>query len=86
MNRITWREVQTTKSSQIAESLPLEVTSSGEVIGYLVRPEDAIVISDLHPAVRAQLKAREALARQGMPKPVPVVPKEDDFPEDDPED
>lgn len=52
----------------LKDIIPVEITLDGEVIGAFVDPNEIIYIGDLHPYVRNSLKAKEALARSGMPK------------------
>ena len=63
-------------SKKQVELLPCKLTVDGEVVYVVAKPEDIIVIGDLNIFVRQQLKAREELARQGMPKDVKVVDEE----------
>jgi hypothetical protein len=58
------------------ELLPCKLTVDDEVVMVCAKPEDIIVVGDLNIFVRQQLKAREELARQGMPKDTPVVAEE----------
>ena len=55
---------------EIIEAMPCTILSDGEPIAVLSKAEDVIVISDLHIRVRNQLRAREAVVRRGMPKPI----------------
>jgi len=61
----------------IKSMLPAAITYEGVVEFIACRPEDIIVVSDLHISVRNALKAQEGRIRAGMPKPTKVViPKE----------
>jgi len=51
------------------EQAPFRVLFEGEPIGIFSRVEDVMVMSDLHPRVQQQFRAREQLVRRGMPKP-----------------
>ena len=51
---------------QLLDSLPALVTSDGMPAFILAKPDEAIIIGDMHPRVQKQLKAQEAKARNGM--------------------
>lgn len=52
--------------------MPFTLLADGEPIAVVSKAEDVIVISDMHPRVRIQFKAKEAMIRRGMPKPEKV--------------
>lgn len=58
---------------ELLTNLPLLITYENEPLVYVAKPEDVIPLTDLHPRVRTMLKALEAKARVGMPKPTLVA-------------
>ena len=47
---------------------PVIVTYDGKPVGVFCSLDGVIVVEDLHPRVRNNLRAQEKLARAGMPK------------------
>lgn len=78
MERVAISDWRTWKVDKINENIPMMITIEGVDTFLLDRPENIIVVSDLHPRVRNRLKALEYKARAGMagfqptPPPVPV--------------
>ena len=66
MERVAISDWRTWKVAQINENLPLMITIEGVDAFLIDRPENIIVVSDLHPRVRNNLKALEYRARAGM--------------------
>ncbi len=50
---------------RLVEVLPVVVTSDGESFAIMAKPEDVIVLSNMHPIMRKRLKDLEAIARAG---------------------
>ena len=73
MNIITWSKLKTTPRAEIEAMMPLTVTFDGEPVGIFSKAGDVIVIGDMHPRVQMQLRAREQLARKGMPTPTVIT-------------
>lgn len=76
MNKLSlsdFRALSTTKTKKV---LPCLILIENEFEFYAGAAEDFIFIGDMHPAVRNQFRAKEALVRQGMPKPTKIY-KED---------
>lgn len=76
MNVVTITELRALmRDLKIVELLgkcPFSVTSNGEEVAYFCRKDGVIVVDDLHPRVRNQLRAREQMARRGMPKNIRI--------------
>ncbi len=68
MNIMSWSDFINLPPEKRKEVLPTVVTMDGEPYGLVAPPDDVVYIGDMHPRVKIQLKAREALARKGMPK------------------
>lgn len=68
MRQIAISAFRTMSREGLKDIIPAEITFDGDVIGAWVDPNEIIYIGDLHPFVRNSLKAKEALARSGMPK------------------
>ena len=69
MNTISSAAFRRLSLEEINERLPFLVTYNGAVSFAVGSPDKTIVMDDLSLPVRAQLKAKEALARSGMPSP-----------------
>jgi len=54
---------------EIRDLIPFELTADGHQLAIVCKPEDVIVVSDLHIRMRNKLKAQEKRARMGMPSP-----------------
>ena len=52
---------------EVTNLLPILITIEGEVKIVAAKPDEIIVLSDLHPRVRTMLKMLERRARAGMP-------------------
>jgi len=68
MNVLTLSEFRKEKTDKVLELAPIKIISDGQPIGFFGKLEDFMYIGDLHPRVKIQLRAKEELARQGMPK------------------
>lgn len=69
MNLMTISKFKATSVDKIKELLPLTILVNEDVAFVVCDPEETIVLQDLHPAVKIQLRAREKRARAGMPVP-----------------
>jgi len=76
MNSLAKSDIYNLSAEKLAKLAPIDVTCYGESLFILCNAKDVIVVSDLHPRVKMQLKALEAKARMGMPKPVTIVTEE----------
>ena len=80
MNILPKSELCKLPKNQWLELAPIKILWDGEEIGYFCQLDDVLVIGDLHPAVRNQLRARAKLARSAQGKPdvrVDYLPKDD---------
>jgi len=77
MNKIALSKLRTFKVGNIKRLLPAVVTVDTEDVFVISNAEDVIVVSDLHPRVRNQLRAQEKKARAGMPKEVKITSYDD---------
>ena len=66
MNVLPISEIRKRTVGELQELMPLKMLADGEPFAILVKPNDVIVLADLHPAVRYKLRAREQLARSAM--------------------
>ena len=80
MNIISYAVLKTTNFAELSAITPAIITWNGEPQMIIAPCDSIVVISDLHPRVRAQLKAMETKARAGMPAPqkaeIPEIPYE----------
>ena len=67
MKQITLGDFKRLRKAEIVASLPFELLADGSPIAVIASVAGVIVIEDLHPRVQNQLKAKEKLARSGMP-------------------
>jgi len=67
MNIISWSELRSLSATETLKILPVTITVNGFAVMGLDKIEDIMITSDLHPNVKMQLKAREQMARAGMP-------------------
>ena len=72
MNTINVSVFRSLTVEKMREAMPFTLLADGEPIAVVSKAEDVIVISDMHPRVRIQFKAKEAVIRRGMPKPEKV--------------
>jgi len=70
MNILPISMIRQKKVDEVLALLPIKITSDGEIVAVMAKPDDIIVVQDLHPRVRNMLKALEAKARMGMRKDV----------------
>jgi len=68
MIRMTYAQFRNIGTGRIKAVLPIELTADGEPFAVVSKPEDVIVIKDMHPRVLHMLRAIELKARMGMPK------------------
>lgn len=66
MKAINKADLRLITNPELKEILPVILLGNGEPVCVLVKPEDVVVIGDMHPAVRRQFKAKERLVRNGM--------------------
>ena len=77
MKQMTVKQLRSMKVGEIVENLPFILRGSrdyGEVkpIAIVGKPDEVIVVSDLHPVMRERLLNIERLARSTMPEPEKV--------------
>lgn len=76
MRNIMWADFRKLTKGKVTENLPLCVNTEDRnpegwrQIPFLVvgRPEEIIILSDLHPVMQAKLRNIELQARSAMPK------------------
>ena len=73
MNVISWTELRKLPGEDRDKLLPFTVTIDGEPMYILEAIGNVIPLTDLHPAVRKQLRAQEGKARLGMPPTVTIT-------------
>ena len=54
---------------KMLEVMPVVLTSDGQPFAVEGKPEDVIVIGDMHPVMKKKMKDLEGIARAGMAKP-----------------
>lgn len=69
MNITTTTDLKKIAGRDLPNLSPIAVTFDGEVVAYIVKPEDVIIIGDLHPRVKKQFRAQEQKVRRGMANP-----------------
>ena len=72
MNIIPLSEIKRLSVVEIEKLIPIIISTDGNARWVLCETEDIIVVGDLHPAMRNILRAKEKLARMGMPQPVKI--------------
>ncbi len=73
MNTITGAQFRRLSQEGMMSSLPLIITHNDNPTAVVARPEDVVILSDLHPRMRNMIKAMEKRARMGMPPPERVI-------------
>jgi len=69
MNDISWSDFIHLPGARAKEVAPVRILFEGEPFAVFSKVEDVMIMSDLHPRVQQQFRAREQLVRRGMPKP-----------------
>ena len=76
MIQMTYANFRLVGTKKIQEMLPMQLTADGVPFAVIHRPEDVIVIEDMHPGIIKRLRGLELMARKGM-TPIKKVKAED---------
>lgn len=70
MNVLSMADFRKLKQDEIDGVTPCIITYNGEPVGIYAKPEEVVVVSDLHIVMRNRFKGMEQKARMGMPPPL----------------
>lgn len=68
MNTISRADFTRLNNEDAKSIMPVTLLYDGEPYAVVCKLEDVIFLGDLHPRVRIQFKAKEAVIRRGMAK------------------
>lgn len=66
MKTITFGEMKRMDGEEFKALMPVTITFNGEAIAIMDKPENVIVVGDLHPRVRDQFLAKSKFIRTSM--------------------
>ena len=60
-------DLKAANTKSIVDNLPIELTSEGQTIAYIIKPDDPdiIMMSDIAPAMKARIRALYQLTQVG---------------------